>query len=126
MKRPRQPQSRKPAPAAGVASSANTRDGGDGAIFVRALQGGDWTQLQGRGEFCIPIGVQELKVQLGGGGQGAQGRDGGRPGEMLQTLTIRVQPGQRIPYEVGRGGKDGEDGHDTMFHGVVAHGGGRY
>lgn len=97
------------------------------------------TWLTGSGNYIVPQGVYQLRVDvLGAGGGGAGGANfseapaggGGAAGEWLRRW-LSVQPGQVIPYECGLGGTPGARpngaggvGGNTIFGGVVARGGG--
>lgn len=80
----------------------------------------------GEGEFIVPAGITEMVVTCIGGGQGACALRGGDSGEATPPTRLRVQPGERIPWKVGRGGAMNEDGEDTTFGSLIARGGGRH
>lgn len=88
----------------------------------------------GAGTFEVPDGVHQIEFDLGGAGGGGGGANtdlsaggGGGHGRIKRGI-MKVNPGQRIPYNVGTGGGDGAanaggDGGNTTFGNETAEGG---
>lgn len=86
--------------------------------------------LTGTGTWKAPTGVRELYVQLVGGGDGADGGEGGAwlheddyspaPGKAgkggrVLIVTLSINSGQSFAYSCGKGGKGGAGGAHATF-----------
>lgn len=86
--------------------------------------------LTGTGTWKAPTGVRELYVQLVGGGDGADGGEGGAwlheddyspaPGKAgkggrVLIVTLSINSGQSFAYSCGKGGKGGDGGAHATF-----------
>lgn len=86
--------------------------------------------LTGSGTWKAPTGVRELYVQLVGGGDGADGGEGGAwlheddyspaPGKAgkggrVFIATLSINSGQSFAYSCGKGGKGGAGGAHATF-----------
>lgn len=60
----------------------------------------------GTGTFIVPNNVNELAVELwGAGGAGGDVSSGGGGGGAYRSGTLTVNPGESLPYHVGRGAR---------------------
>jgi microcystin-dependent protein len=119
-------------------------DADNGRVLVYQ-QAATVVPLTGSGNYTVPAGANQLKVEAwGAGGGGGTGREyhqaspslfyetwggGGGGGEYAAENAYAVTAGQVIAYSVGAGGTagatltNGGNGGDTSFGTVVAHGG---
>ena len=85
----------------------------------------------GTAEWTVPTGVTEVHVLVVGGGGGGGDLDshygGGGAGGVAHNFgqdAYPVTPGETIDVTVGAGGVEREDGDDSLFGDILAHGGG--